>query len=318
MRSYLFIGIVALLILSLTTNFVLLKRQHRKDDSFVKYKSDAEERNRVLSDWILLHSRYSSSFKISDSAMVYDFNNDRIKLKELVKGKKLVFKFSKNNCSSCIEAEVNLLNEISSSMNPDPVLIIAQDYTMKELKFLKKRYNFKQTIYGADPSFSKLEIEKLNFPYYFVLDDALNSTMIFFPNTKLPFLSEDYVKQSLYYVHAQVKLTNADSTRNRTDIEMDKITFDFKKIKKGGSGIAYFTIKNVGKSNLFIDSILTSCQCTIPEQTKSVVEPNNSKRIKIVYDTNILGKFNKDVILLTNSSTGPVYLKIKGVVEDKR
>jgi hypothetical protein len=89
---------------------------------------------------------------------------------------------------------------------------------------------------------------------------------------------------------------------------------NFGKIWYQGEAIYEFTFKNTGKSPLVIEGVRSSCGCTVPEWGKAPVMPKGKGVIKVKYDTNKIGEFQKTVKIFSNAVNSPVTLLIMGVV----
>ncbi len=61
--------------------------------------------------------------------------------------------------------------------------------------------------------------------------------------------------------------------------------FDFGKVEEGVEVSHKFVVKNSGGRNLTIYDVYSTCGCTIPKLTKSVLKPGESTALKIVIDT---------------------------------
>ena len=99
-----------------------------------------------------------------------------------------------------------------------------------------------------------------------------------------------------------------------TIMTFKKELHDFGKIASGKSVSNVFAFSNTGDSPLLIKEVTTSCGCTVPKWTKDVIKPNKSGEIKIVYDANYPGRFNKTITVFYNGKHSPKTLTIKGEV----
>lgn len=91
-------------------------------------------------------------------------------------------------------------------------------------------------------------------------------------------------------------------------------TIDYGKIKKGGEPVRIFKFKNAGTEPLMILSARGSCGCTVPTYPEKAIQPGETAEIKVRYDTQRLGPFNKQVTITTNEKDGTKMLTIKGEV----
>src|ERR1700753_4020060 len=95
--------------------------------------------------------------------------------------------------------------------------------------------------------------------------------------------------------------------------KFDNMTHDYGTIKKGGDPYCEFQLTNTGKDALIITEAHGSCGCTIPEYTKEPIKPGQTVTIKVHYDTNRIGPFEKTVTVTFQGIDTPAVLHIHGV-----
>ena len=105
------------------------------------------------------------------------------------------------------------------------------------------------------------------------------------------------------------------TTSNAAEISFEEKVFDYGTITKGADGNHTFTFTNTGNSPLIIESVKSSCGCTVPKKPEAPIAPGASGSIQVCYDTQRLGVFRKTITVTTNAGTNSVVaLKIKGTV----
>lgn len=105
------------------------------------------------------------------------------------------------------------------------------------------------------------------------------------------------------------------TTSNAAEISFEEKVFDYGTITKGADGNHTFTFTNTGNSPLIIESVKSSCGCTVPKKPEASIAPGASGSIQVRYDTKRLGVFSKTITVTTNAGTNSVVaLKIKGTV----
>lgn len=102
---------------------------------------------------------------------------------------------------------------------------------------------------------------------------------------------------------------------NAPDMKFETEVLDYGTIEHGANGVREFKFKNIGKEPLIITNAMGSCGCTTPEWPKDPIKPGESSVIKVKYDTNRPGAFEKTVTLTSNAKTPSKVIKIKGVVK---
>lgn len=84
-------------------------------------------------------------------------------------------------------------------------------------------------------------------------------------------------------------------------VEFDVKDFDFGDIKQGDKVEHTFALKNVGKRDLIIRRLVTSCGCTAVTPEKTVIAQNESVPLKVVFDSHgKMGRQNKTITVITN------------------
>lgn len=117
-----------------------------------------------------------------------------------------------------------------------------------------------------------------------------------------------------------VKNPNSASVKANGDelpvIEFEETTHDFGKIIQGEKVSYTFKFENVGKSDLLISKVSTSCGCTATDYPKDPVEPGETGKIVVTFDShNKKGFQNKTATVLANTEPNYTTLYIKTTVE---
>ena len=77
-----------------------------------------------------------------------------------------------------------------------------------------------------------------------------------------------------------------------------------------------FKFKNVGNAKLVINSVSTSCGCTVADYPKDFIAPGASGVITVTYDGKgkFPGRFRKGISVFTNNGKDTTRLYIEGVM----
>jgi hypothetical protein len=116
-----------------------------------------------------------------------------------------------------------------------------------------------------------------------------------------------------FYFNAQEIKTDV-VTDNLPVFEFETDVIDYGKIIQNADGKRKYKFKNVGKSDLLITSISSSCGCTVPSYPKEAIKPGGTGEIEIAYNTAILGGFTKVITVFSNASEPQKMLRLKGIV----
>jgi len=106
-------------------------------------------------------------------------------------------------------------------------------------------------------------------------------------------------------------------TKNSPEFKFDQTTIDYGNIEKGSDGYRTFVFTNIGNAPLIVSDIRSSCGCTIPEKPLEPIMPGKKGEIKVHYDTNRVGAFQKNITIYSNAKTVEFTIFIKGVVVTK-
>lgn len=77
---------------------------------------------------------------------------------------------------------------------------------------------------------------------------------------------------------------------------------------------ATFTFKNKDRLPLRIEAVDAGCGCLQPTWTQGAIERGEEGKITVTYDANLLGHFDRIIVVKTNAGEEPQRLRMKGVV----
>jgi hypothetical protein len=108
-----------------------------------------------------------------------------------------------------------------------------------------------------------------------------------------------------------------DAAKPVSGIAFNSTTIDFQKIEQGKPVTAEFDFTNPSMVPLIINSVSTSCGCTVADYPKEPVQPGKSGKIKVTFNAAATGPFTKTITVASNTSEGRSILNIKGEVMAK-
>ncbi len=123
-------------------------------------------------------------------------------------------------------------------------------------------------------------------------------------------------------VKKEAKAPAKKEETNKTEAEAEqKQPVTFKTLVIERNDIPYdskepfiFEFKNTGSTPVMITNVAPSCGCTTAEKPEEPIEKGKSSKIVVGYDTKRVGTFEKSITVMTNVSTEPIILRIKGTV----
>lgn len=117
-----------------------------------------------------------------------------------------------------------------------------------------------------------------------------------------------------FYANAADLSLCSISSEDSAVISFTETLHDYGTIKKGSEGTYVFTFTNTGNIPLVLTNVRSSCGCTTPSWPKEPIAPGATGEIKVKYNTNSVGGFQKTITVFSNAKT--VVLTIKGSVQD--
>jgi hypothetical protein len=99
------------------------------------------------------------------------------------------------------------------------------------------------------------------------------------------------------------------------EIKFEKTTHNFGSFSESDPKVTcVFTYTNVGEQPLVVNQAIASCGCTVPEYTKTPVQPGEKGEIKVTYNGagKFPGHFKKSITVRTNGAVEMTRLYIEG------
>ncbi|MFW6275281.1 MAG: hypothetical protein ACOC2M_01450 [bacterium] len=109
----------------------------------------------------------------------------------------LVLKISKLNCHSCTDQNIELIKTFLQKykISKKKIAVFYEDSNIRDLKLLNKSLNNKIMVYRIKEKNSlQLQIDKLNIPYFFVLDSSFAPQLIHVTNKSFSDFTNEYLE----------------------------------------------------------------------------------------------------------------------------
>ena len=213
-------------------------------------------------------------------------------------------------CTSCklqLPRWKELLAEVDSLMEGSvPFLFYFHPKDMKELRYLTRRDRLTYPVCFDE----KDEFKRLNrFPKEMMLQTFLldkDNKVLAIGNPVLnPKVKELYV--SLITGRKENR-----SQENVTQVSVNQSVVDFGQFPMSEQKTHRFGLTNTGNNLLVVQDVVTSCSCTKVEYSTEPVRPGETLEVKVSYEAEEAGRFNKTVTVYCNAETSPLRLTIKG------
>ena len=132
---------------------------------------------------------------IANSTLLED-EERHIRIEDLVKRDTWIFRFSDQDCETCIDSEIRKLKETPSLVKNLLILgSVTYNYQLKE-KF-RKTFNDQRILFVPDSAVSTRAAEFINTPYYVLIDSNLVVKKIFIPRKEFAHYG------NMFYVHLE-------------------------------------------------------------------------------------------------------------------
>ena len=105
-----------------------------------------------------------------------------------------------------------------------------------------------------------------------------------------------------------------DEKEALTTISLDLTTQNIGSIFFNQPKEVEFIFINTGKYPLLIYEVRASCECTVPEWSQKPIKPGRSGMIKVIYNADRFGQFNKSINVFANTQNNPTILRFHGEV----
>ena len=107
-----------------------------------------------------------------------------------------------------------------------------------------------------------------------------------------------------------------NAEKQESGVVFEKLVNDYGTIQKGSDGKCVFVFTNTTDTPLILTNVQASCGCTVPSWPREAINPGESTKIDVKYNTNNVGHFTKRISVFTNKQDTPIVLTITGNVVD--
>ena len=176
----------------------------------------------------------------------------------------------------------------------------------KELRFLTRQSDFIYPVcFDEKDDFNRLNRFPSEMMFQTFLLDKENRVIALGNPVQNPKVKELY----LNLIKGVVKTTSRESL---TTASINNTMMDFGSFPQSEKQKGSFVLTNTGKGLLVIQDITTSCGCTKVEYSKEPVRPGGTLEVKVIYEAEDAGFFNKVVTVYCNTENSPLRLTVKG------
>lgn len=120
-----------------------------------------------------------------------------------------------------------------------------------------------------------------------------------------------------YFFSFLLILFSMSSFAQETTVKFTQTKYSFGKIKQGVPATTEFKFTNTSDKPVIIESAIAGCGCTTPDYPKTPILKDKTAVIKVTYNAENEGHFEKEVTVKFARVQQPVVLIIDGDVEKK-
>ncbi|MBR5205421.1 MAG: DUF1573 domain-containing protein [Paludibacteraceae bacterium] len=267
-------------------------------------ESEKERLSRLVKEWegkeILFPAH--STFTIQGKDTVdFDFKNATYKI---------VTYIDSVGCTSCklqLHRWKELVKEVDSLTNGNvPFLFYFHPKDMKELRYLTRRDGFAYPVsFDEKDDFNRLN----HFP-----SEMMFQTFLLDKENRVIALGNPVQNPNVKGLYLNLIKGNGKTVSNEklTTAFINSKVMDFGSFPKSEKQERSFVLTNTGDNLLVIQDIVTSCGCTKVEYSKEPVRPGGTLGVKVIYEAEKTGHFNKTVTVYCNVENSPLRLTVKG------
>ncbi len=264
------------------------------------------EAKRIVKEWV------GKKVIFPDNVPCYSLNGDGVCPDVDEKSYKVLLYTDSVGCISCKLrlTEWKQIMQEADSLFPGKLMFVFYFHPQREKELI---YNFKREgfIYPVFMD-KKNEIDDLNkFPsrmeYQCFLLDESNQVQAIGNPTLNPRIWDLY-KQ--YLMDEPVVETNL---LTMVEADAEEVVLDGLKVNEDSS--CSFVLKNTGENPLIIQTVKTTCGCTVPVWDKQPIQPGSETTIDVQVTPEQSGYFQKTINVFCNVPSESVRLSIKGSVE---
>ena len=213
-------------------------------------------------------------------------------------------------CTSCklqLSRWKEFLAEVDSLAEGSvPFLFYFHPKDMKELRYLTRRDRFTYPVCLDEmDDFNRLNQFPREMMFQTFLLDKDNKVIAIGNPVLNPRVKELYV--SIITGRKEVP-----SKETLTEVSVSQSVVDFGQFPMSEQKTHRFGLTNTGNNLLVVQDVVTSCSCTKVEYSTEPVRPGETLEVKVSYEAEEAGRFNKSVMVYCNAETSPLRLTIKG------
>ena len=270
-------------------------------------ESDKERLSRLVSEWErkeILFPAHSTFTVQGKDTVDFEFKDADYKVVTYV---------DSAGCTGCklqLPRWKELIAEVDSLTDGRvPFLFYFHPKDIKELRYLTRKDSFTYPVcFDEKDDFNRLNRFPSEMMFQSFLLDKENNVVALGNPVLSPKVKELYLK---------LITGNQESKKSEiiTQVSVNQTEIDFGRFSKTEKQERSFVLTNTGKQLLVVHDVVTSCGCTKVEYSKQPVRPGETLELKVLYEAEDTGHFNKSIKVYCNVENSPLRLKVRGSAE---
>ena len=123
-----------------------------------------------------------------------NIKDEKTRMNKVLKNTNVFFRFSDTNCFSCIETILIYIDSVNNEFGNGKITFLTSYKNKEQLKKFLKIKNIKNKIYLVENNKLPYNVEKLNIPYFFILDQYGQTIILFIPDQKYESINKLFFK----------------------------------------------------------------------------------------------------------------------------
>lgn len=131
---------------------------------------------------------------LPDTLYAADYKGDSIRLIDLISERNtLIFRYTELGCSPCIDEQLEILNKFQQE-SKQSIVILSYYRNIRNLGMLMRSHKLTIPVYNFQLNLLPFQIDSLNIPYFFVLNQNHTCSHFFIPEKNYSELTESYLQ----------------------------------------------------------------------------------------------------------------------------
>jgi hypothetical protein len=193
MKKYIVnIGLILLVIVFLVINGYQ-KKMYSQNINDYESKLSFEKLLSSSRDNSLAWSIENNGAAINPDLIITDEKGVNFTLREIVKSKKLIFRFTELNCNVCVDKQIKILKQFEKKISKSNIAIFTEYSNHRDLVIFKRLNALDLPIYNLHNKMN-IKLEAVDTPYFFIVDDRFIAQDFFVPVKEIENYTNKYLK----------------------------------------------------------------------------------------------------------------------------